>query len=57
MLFEGRTVLVTGTSRGIGRATAERLLTEGACVLGLARTSEDPLSIHCILTTKLTSVI
>jgi NAD(P)-dependent dehydrogenase (short-subunit alcohol dehydrogenase family) len=32
--FEGRTVLVTGAASGIGRATAARLLTEGANVVG-----------------------
>jgi NAD(P)-dependent dehydrogenase (short-subunit alcohol dehydrogenase family) len=33
--FEGRTVLVTGTASGIGRATAERLVGEGATVVGV----------------------
>jgi NAD(P)-dependent dehydrogenase (short-subunit alcohol dehydrogenase family) len=32
--FEGRTVIVTGTASGIGRATARRLLAEGAAVVG-----------------------
>ena len=32
--FAGRTLLVTGASSGIGRATAERLLAEGATVIG-----------------------
>jgi len=32
MQFEGRSVLITGASRGIGRATAERMAEEGARV-------------------------
>jgi NAD(P)-dependent dehydrogenase (short-subunit alcohol dehydrogenase family) len=32
--FEGRTALVTGAASGIGRATVERLLDEGATVVG-----------------------
>lgn len=32
--FEGRTVIVTGTASGIGRATAQRLHSEGATVVG-----------------------
>ena len=45
--LEGRRALVTGASRGIGRATAERLRMAGAAVLGVARkpiaAASDPL--------------
>jgi NAD(P)-dependent dehydrogenase (short-subunit alcohol dehydrogenase family) len=42
--FDGRTVLVTGAASGIGRATVERLLSEGATVVGvdLAAPSDAP---------------
>lgn len=36
--LEGRTVLVSGASRGIGRAIALGLAAEGASIVGLART-------------------
>jgi NAD(P)-dependent dehydrogenase (short-subunit alcohol dehydrogenase family) len=38
--FDGRTVIVTGAGRGIGRAIAQRLASEGADVLCLGRTLE-----------------
>ncbi len=37
--MQGKTVLVTGASRGIGQAIADRLARQGACVIGTA-TSE-----------------
>jgi len=43
--FTGRTALVTGASRGIGRAIAERLLAEGANVVVTARGEEDLASL------------
>ena len=35
--LEGRTYIVTGAASGIGRATAARLLDEGASVMGADR--------------------
>src|SRR5436309_2002614 len=41
MRFTGKTAIITGGSRGIGRATAERLGREGAHVLITGRTRAD----------------
>src|SRR4029077_798067 len=38
--LEGRIALITGGAGGIGRATAERLLADGACVVLAARHEE-----------------
>jgi NAD(P)-dependent dehydrogenase (short-subunit alcohol dehydrogenase family) len=40
--FEGRTALVTGAASGIGRATVDRLLAEGATVVGTDVQDEPP---------------
>ncbi len=37
MTLKNRTIIVTGASRGIGRAIAETLIQEGATVIGIAR--------------------
>lgn len=38
--FEGKNVLITGASAGIGQATAARFIAEGATVFGLGRSAE-----------------
>ncbi len=40
--FEGRVAIVTGSSSGIGRATAERLAAEGATVVAVDRDAGSP---------------
>jgi 3-oxoacyl-[acyl-carrier protein] reductase len=37
-----RTYLITGASRGIGRAVSERLARDGHRVVGIARHASDP---------------
>lgn len=45
-LLSGKTALVTGSSRGIGRAIAQRLAAEGAMVVVTARSNEPSQSLR-----------
>jgi L-xylulose reductase len=45
MTFEGRSVLITGAGKGIGRATAKYLTARGAVVVALSRSAEDLASL------------
>ncbi len=47
--FDGRTVLVTGATKGIGRTTAELLARRGASVLALGRSFEELASLEAAI--------
>ena len=56
-LLSGKTALVTGSSRGIGRAVAQRLAAEGATVVVTARSYEPSPSSRAGVTTAIPGTI
>ncbi|GAB7070916.1 SDR family oxidoreductase [Mycobacterium hodleri] len=55
--FEGKGILVTGAASGIGRATVERLLDEGAYVVGVDLGAEAPAGLSGRFTHRAVDVL
>ena len=49
MTFDGKTVLITGAGKGIGRETAKLLAGRGARIVALSRTRSDLESLETIV--------
>ena len=52
-----RTVLISGASKGIGRALAERLATQGHKVIGIARTGDATFPVNAAWGTRSRAIL
>ena len=49
MLLEGKTALVTGASRGIGKAIAVKMASEGACAILVGRKMDTAMCVTSVI--------
>ena len=47
MLLEGKTAVITGCSRGIGKAVLDRMTAQGASAFALVRREDAAFTEHC----------